>query len=472
MSSSYQGIRATHWSTNLFFDTGDYPATKGEFESESEFEDWRFTNTILALIHCLASLAFLVGVLCGLPIKAFGDVALSFMISWPGAMYTGWLDPSHGQIIGLIVLALVQLAIWTDFFVRTVMRDKWPVWCVATVFLSFTVANFLRIMHWYLRRFLGLGVYGLHHPVRREPNEDALPDEDTLCEEDILEPYNDGLLGSAYRDQLEGTGQGTASPQEDESDDNDANEDEVTSQPRYRDGNRDLSSSPAGKSQPSATIDNWKERPSVVPTCSPPQSQQNPSQTSQQGPRFKQLSFQPRFRWQEKVPDHFRRGLVSLSLWLGMSYLVLEAGCLYMGNHYCNMDLKLVYYVPFLLLPLSWFSLYGMSYLRKSVSRVVLSRLTVTMYMIPWLSVGVITFATIFGLSDAHNSLCVTLDTSEPSDLEQGLCSRCQSHQRVETFLVVSQLFISIAAPVVGMAYCAHWNENRKVGAQVRLARY
>ena len=87
------------------------------------------------------------------------------------------------------------------------------------------------------------------------------------------------------------------------------------------------------------------------------------------------------------------------------------------------------------------------------------------MYMIPWLSVCVITFATMFGLSDAYDSLCVTYDTSERSDLEQDLCSRCQSHNTVLDILVVSQVFVAITALVVGMAYCAQWNEKRKVGA-------
>ena len=77
-----------------------------------------------------------------------------------------------------------------------------------------------------------------------------------------------------------------------------------------------------------------------------------------------------------------------------------------------------------------------------------------------------------FGISDANDSLCVTHDTSERSDLEQDLCSRCHSHNTVLHILVLFQVFIAIGATVFGMAYCAQWNEKRKVGAQVRLARY
>lgn len=338
MASQYQGLRATHWSSHLFFDTGDYPATKSgsESESESEFEYWRVKNTVLASIHLFVSLAFLVGILFGLPVKASFDVALSFMVSWPGALYTGWLDPSHGNVIGLILLALIQLTIWADFFVRTVMKDKWPLWIVATVFLSFTVANFLRIVDWYLRRFLGLGWYGMHHSVHLEPDEDALSDE-----EELLEQYSDGLLGLAYRDQLERTGQGTVSPREDESDDNDVDEDDVNSQLQYRDDQGDSFSAPAGRLPSRVTIDDCEEGPSAILFRSPLQSQQDPLQSTQQGSHFKQLSFRPRFRWQEKVPDHFRRGLVSFSMWFGIFYLGFEAGCLYMGHHYCKMGLNL-----------------------------------------------------------------------------------------------------------------------------------
>ena len=342
MSSSYhyQGMRATHWSTNLFFDTGDYPAFKDE--SASEFEDWRVTNTIFAMIHSLANIAFLFGCVVGVPVKTVFDVLLSCIISWPGAMYAGWMDPSHGQIIGLIVITMIQLAIWTDFFVRTVMTDRWLVWCVATVFLLFTIANFLRMVRWYLRRFLSLDMYGMNHQVHLEPGEDASPDEDTLCDEDaLLEPYSDGLLGLAYRDQQEGTRQETGSSHQDEPNENDVNEDDVLSQLQHRDCNRDSSSAPAVGLQSRVLIDVREDGPSTIPTRNPPQSEQNPSPPSRQGPRFKQLSFQPRFRWQEKVPDHFRRGLVAISLGFGMFYLIFEAGSLYMGYHYCKMDLKM-----------------------------------------------------------------------------------------------------------------------------------
>ena len=342
MSSSYhyQGMPATHWSTNLFFDTGDYPAFKGE--SASEFEDWRGINTIFAIIHSLANFAFLFGCLVGLPVKTVFDVFLSCIISWPGAFYAGWMDPSHGQIIGLIVITMIQLAIWTDFFVRTVMTDKWPVWCVATVFLLFTIANFLRILRWYLRRFLSLDLYGMNHQVHLEPGEDASPDEDTLCDEDaLLEPYSDGLLGLAYRDQQEGTRQETGSPRQDEPNENDVDEDDVHSQLQHRDCNRDSSSAPAVGLQPRVLTDVREDGPSTIPTRNPPQSEQNPSPPSRQGPRFKQLSFQTRFRWQEKVPDHFRRGLVAISLGFGMFYLIFEAGSLYIGYHDCKMDLKM-----------------------------------------------------------------------------------------------------------------------------------
>lgn len=92
--------------------------------------------------------------------------------------------------------------------------------------------------------------------------------------------------------------------------------------------------------------------------------------------------------------------------------------------------------------------------------------------MVPWLCVAVMAFVTMSGLSDARDSLCVIQDTSERSDLEKQSCSRCQSHQGFEGFLVVTQLIIPITALVFGMAYCAKWNENRKIGAQVRFARY
>ena len=222
------------------------------------------------------------------------------------------------------------------------MVDRWPVWCVVIVFLSFTIANFLRILHWYLRRFLGLGMYGMNDQVHLEPGGDASPDEDTFYDEDAsIEPYSDGLLGLAYRDQQEGTRQRTGSPRRDEPNDNDANEDDAHSQLQYCDCNRDSFSAPAVRLQPRIITHNWEDGPSTVPTRNPPQSEQNPSQPSRQGPRFKQLSFQPRFRWQEKVPDRFRRGLVALSLGFGMFYLIFEAGSLYMGYHYCKMELKM-----------------------------------------------------------------------------------------------------------------------------------
>ena len=354
MAPGYQGQRATHWSTHLFLDTGDYPAIKDDAEPESEFEDWRAQNTIMAIIHCLASMVFLLICLgLGLDFSGFMDVALSFFLSFPITMFTGWLDPVHGEIVGLILLLTVQLAIWTDFFVRTVVIDKfsrWPLCLVGTALLLFIFANLLRVVHWYWRRFLGLGMHRADRQVGPEIDEDALPepysDENALVpphgdEDGPSESYSDGLLGLAYREQLEASGQQPDTSKMGKPGDNDTDEEDHDSQMQpYHDTEEPPPASVVRAQSPVLTED-YGEGPSALP-ISPPLSQQDFSlQTRQQESHFKPLSFQPRFRWQENVPNRFHKSLASLSLCCGICYLGAEAASLSMGKHYCKMNIPL-----------------------------------------------------------------------------------------------------------------------------------
>ena len=147
--------------------------------------------------------------------------------------------------------------------------------------------------------------------------------------------------GLAYREQLEASGQQTNKSKVSKPVDNDTDEEDRDSQMQHYHDNEEPSPASAVRAQSPVLTDNYGEGPSALP-ISPPLSQQGFSlQTRQQEPFFKALSFQPRFRWQENVPDRFHQSLASFSLCCGICYLGAEAASLSMGKHYCKMNIPL-----------------------------------------------------------------------------------------------------------------------------------
>ena len=353
MASDHQGQRATRWPTHLFFDTGYYPAIKDGIESESEFEDWKVKNTILAIIHSLVSMLFLLICLVLEPdFSGFIDVGLSVFLSFPITMYTSWLDPLHAEILGLILLDTLQFAVWIDFFVRTVIIGKTsrrPQCILGTALLIFTFVNLLRVVHWYLRCFLCLGMHKAGGEANLEIDENALPEpyseENALLpphsdEEELPGSYSDGLLGLADREQLEETRQQTNSSKMNKFGGKDTDEGHDSQPQRYHDNDRPSPASAIRAQSPFLT-DDYAE-PTALQISPPPPRQGDSLQVRQQELHSKPLSFHPRFKWQQSnLPSRFHKSLASLSLCLGICYLSAETASLSMGAHYCRMNIPL-----------------------------------------------------------------------------------------------------------------------------------
>ena len=175
---------------------------------------------------------------------------------------------------------------------------------VSTVLLPLAVVNLLRITHWYWRNFLGSSTNSARRQAQRSPDDEASA-EPYRDDDSSVETYSDGLLGSIYRDQLDGRNPETSLNLIYSSKDNGIYDD-INSELPYHDDNIDSSSAPADKTPismtgqngegPSTLRDEIGEGPSTKPTHSHTQWPQDLLEPSQNGPPFEGLSFQPHIR--------------------------------------------------------------------------------------------------------------------------------------------------------------------------------
>ena len=317
----------------------------------SEFDAYSIMTVMLSTLYVLPILLLAIVDLCFLgQMNALAEIILCGVVSILTTLYTVQLNPRHGEIIVLVFLTLVQLTIWAEFFVRVVLIETkpWPLRVVATLSLSYAFGHLLFILHWYLRRFLGLGLDRGHRPTGVGTDEDepleSYSDENALVEpyrdnsDALPESYSDGLLGLAYREQLEAMRQMAGSSKTDPSGNNDTDDEDPNSQLQYH---YDNMKSPSTSANPPATTSKCWGGPSTVPKVAPPPSPQDLLQSWEQGSHFRPLAFEPRFRWQEKVPGRFYRDMVSISLGAGIYYLVMQAAILYMRQRNCKMKIIL-----------------------------------------------------------------------------------------------------------------------------------
>ena len=196
-----------------------------------------------------------------------------------------------------------------DFFARTVIIGKasrWPQCIAGTALLLFTFANLLRVVHWYLRRFLGLGMHKAGGEAGLEIDEDALRepynDENAFLlpphgdEDGLPESYGNDLLGLAYREQQEGTRHQTDSSKMNKFSGKDTDEKNHDSQPKRSHDNDEPPPASAIRTSSPFLTDDYGEGPSALGITPPPPRQGDPLQVGQPEPHPKPISFHPRFR--------------------------------------------------------------------------------------------------------------------------------------------------------------------------------
>ena len=356
-------VRATHWSTHLFLETSKFLPIL--IKGEAAFDDWRLRTAGLFGINFLVSLPLL---MAGAFDLLNGDEAVyvfpALVLDFPSFMYAGWLDPKHGELIILIIITLLHVTRWSWIWVRVIFIDissSWIMRIVSTILLPLAVVNLLRITHWYWRNFLGSSTNSARRQAQGSPDDEASA-ESYSDDDSSVETHSDGLLGSIYRDQLDGRKPETNLTLIYGSEENGIYEDDINSELPYHDDSIDSSSAPADETPismtgqngegPSTLPDEIGEGPSTKPTHSHTQWPQDPLEPSQNGPpferlsfqprirdgpHFKELSLQPRFRWQENVPLYFNRGLSFLSLGFGTLYFSFIGGEMHTESHYCKM---------------------------------------------------------------------------------------------------------------------------------------
>ena len=163
-------------------------------------------------------------------------------------------------------------------------------------------------------------------------------------DDELLECHGDGLLDSVYRHQLKKKLHSSNLHLKSGLENKEIYEDDITIALAYSDPDEDKSSTPGHETRFLAMTDGVGEGPSIIPIVSSSENSQDPPQTSQDNPsskdfisqpHFQNLSFEPRFRWQERVPLLFGRGLLFCGLGFGIPYLIFMSGDLYTEKHYC-----------------------------------------------------------------------------------------------------------------------------------------
>ena len=165
-------------------------------------------------------------------------------------------------------------------------------------------------------------------------------------DDELLECHGDGLLDSVYRHQLKKKLHSSNLHLRGGLENKEIYEDDINIALPYPDPDEDNSLAPGHEPPFPAMKDGVGEGPSTIPTTSPSQKSQDPPQPSQINPSpkdvtsqtgFQNLSFEPRFRWQERVPLLFGRGLLFRGLGFGIPYLIFISGEIYKERYYCKM---------------------------------------------------------------------------------------------------------------------------------------
>lgn len=348
---------ASHWSTHLFLDTSK--GLRIYTRDEAAFDDWKIRTTLIFGINFLVSMALFVAFGVGLGGEDEAVyVFLAVVLAWPSMFLVGWLDPSNREFMFLILVTLLHVTLWTWAFIRVMFLDNSSSWLIkitSTILLPVTAVNLFRITRWYWKCFLDIDMNWPRRQARilldDEMSGEPYRDEDASAEtsdndDELLESHGDGLLDSIYRHQLKQKSHSSNLYLRGDPEDREIYGDGINLALPYPDPNEDDSSAPGHETRFLAMTDDVGEGPSTIPIVSPSQDSQDPPQTSQDNPsskdlssqtRFQNLSFEPRFRWQERVPLLFGRGLLLRGLGLGAPYSIFISRELYTERYYCKM---------------------------------------------------------------------------------------------------------------------------------------